>query len=78
MTPLHHLGELLRETLGNIPLGIVRVLFVGTLLVVLLWVMTLPKAATSPAGNGKSGWDSNLKLSAGAALIIQIVIYLVL
>ena len=75
MTPLHQFGELLRQTLGSIPLEWVRALFVGTLLIVLLWVLRLPKSATSPADNSPPRWDSNLKLSAGAALIIQIVIY---
>jgi hypothetical protein len=77
MTPLHYLGELLRSGLGSIPLSLVRVLFVGTLVIVLLWVLRLPReATTAPGGSGR--WDGNLKLAAGLALAIQIVIYLVL
>ena len=77
MTPLHTLGELLRNALGSIPLGLVRLLFVGSLVVLLIWVLRLPREETSPPG-GRRRWDENLKLSASLALVIQIVIYLVL
>ena len=46
MTPLHSFGEALRQLLQAIPLSIVRLLFVGTLVVVLLWVLRLPRSET--------------------------------
>ncbi len=74
MTPLHSFGEALRQWLLTIPLSAVRLLFVGTLVVVLLWVLSLPSRETTPL-HGATRWDENLKLGAGLALIIQIVIY---
>ncbi len=74
MTPLHDFGDWLRQLLAAIPLSLVRVLFVGSLVAVLMWVLTLPRSETTPAGGSKR-WDDNLKLSAGLALVIQIVIY---
>ena len=74
MTPLHHIGNLLRELLLQIPLPVVRALFIALPAAVLIWVLTLPKeATTSPEGTGR--WDANLKTGAAIALVIQIVIY---
>ncbi len=77
MTPLHQLGELLRECLQTIPLSAVRVLFVGTLIVLLIWVLRLPQSATTPVGGAKR-WDENLKFGASLALLIQILVYICL
>ncbi|HIF34231.1 MAG: hypothetical protein ABGX22_20540 [Pirellulaceae bacterium] len=74
MTPLHWIGESLREVLGRVPLGIVRLLFVGTLVALLIWVLFLPKERTTPPGGAKR-WDENLKFGAAVALLIQIAIY---
>ena len=74
MTPLHHIGDLLRDWMLAIPLPAVRALFVATLAVVLIWVWRLPRWATTPAG-GPRHWDENLKVGATAALVVQIVIY---
>lgn len=74
MTPLHHFGEALRQLLQAVPLSLVRCLFVGTLVIVLLWVMRLPRSETTPL-QGATRWDENLKLGAGLALVIQILIY---
>ena len=74
MTLLHSFGEALRQLLQVIPLSWVRLLFVGTLVVVLLWVVRLPRSETTPA-EGATRWDENLKFGAGLALIIQILIY---
>jgi len=75
MTPLHHFGEYLRSTLLQIPLPVVRVLFVATLVSLLIWVMCLPKSRTTPE-TGARRWDENLKIGAGLALTLQIVIYI--
>lgn len=74
MTPLHELGDLLRNWMLAVPLWAVRVLFVGSLAVVLVWVWRLPKSATTPPG-GARHWDENLKVGATIALLIQIAIY---
>jgi hypothetical protein len=77
MTPLHQFGEFLRESLQIIPLSMVRLLFVGTLVVLLVWVLRLPRSATTPP-EGVKRWDENLKLGATIALLIQIIVYLCL
>lgn len=74
MTILHQIGDALRGLLLAVPLPWVRGLFVATLVVLFVWVMRLPKAETTPA-RGASRWDENLKLWAGLALAIQILIY---
>ncbi len=74
MTPLHHFGEFLRQCLHSIPMPAVRALFVGTLVVLLIWVLRLPRSATTPP-DGVKRWDENLKLGATAALLIQILVY---
>ncbi len=74
MTPLHQIGDFLRNWLLLVPLPAVRALFVVTLAIVLIWVWRLPRAATTPAG-GARHWDENLKVGATAALVVQIVIY---
>jgi hypothetical protein len=74
MTPLHQIGEFLRQTFAMIPLGVVRLLFLGFLTLTLLWVLRLPKdQVTPPDGTGR--WDENLKLGASIALVIQLIVY---
>ncbi|MCA9134396.1 MAG: hypothetical protein KDA45_14605 [Planctomycetales bacterium] len=77
MMPLHAIGEYLRTALLAIPLWSVRWLFVGSLLLLMLWVMRLPASATQPPG-GARGWGDNLKVGAGLALLLQILIYMFL
>ena len=77
MTPLHHFGEFLRQTLQTIPLLAVKVLFVASLVGLLIWVLRLPPSAVTPPGGAKR-WDENLKFGASLALVIQILIYVVL
>jgi hypothetical protein len=74
MTFLHRIGEAIRDLLLQVPLTGVRLLFVGSLIAVLLWVLTMPKECTEPEG-GARRWDENLKWSAGLALGIQILVY---
>lgn len=74
MTPLHSLGQTVRQMLLTIPLPAVKLLFVGTLVALLVWVLRLPARQTQPEG-GARRWDENLKIIAGLALLIQIVIY---
>ena len=71
MTPLHQVGEALRSALLLVPLPLVRVLFVATLAAVLLWVLCLPREATTPSA-GARRWDENLKITAAIALLIYV------
>ncbi len=74
MTPLHHIGEFFRNVTVAIPLGVVRAIFLALLVGLLIWVLRLPDAETTPAdGSGKA--TENLKLWAGLALAAQILIY---
>lgn len=74
MTPLHALGDFLRNLLSQVPLWAVRVIFVLLLVVLLVWVLSLPRTEMRPPG-GQPRWDANLKLWAAVALLIQIAIY---
>jgi hypothetical protein len=74
VTPVHQFGDLLRQILAAVPLSAVRVLFVASLAVVLVWVIRLPRPLTTPAG-GATRWDENLKFGACLALVLQILIY---
>ena len=73
MTPLHRLGDLLRDAILMVPLPAVRLLFVALPVAVLVWLLRLPKSATTEDENAP--WSSNLKVWAALALVIQIAIY---
>ena len=74
MTPLHQIGNALRELVLSVPLPAVRVLFVLVPLALLVWVLFLPREHTRPPG-GKGRAGENLKIWAALALLIQIAIY---
>jgi hypothetical protein len=76
MTPLHHIGDFIREILLRVPLPAARGLFLATFLVVLLWVLTLPREETTDGAAGAN--LRNLKPWAALALLVQIVIYALL
>jgi len=76
MTPLHQIGDLLREAFGLIPLWAARALFLALPVGLLIWVWFLPRAAARPLDR-PARWDENLKLWAAIALGLQVVIYLV-
>ena len=77
MTPLHTVGEMLRNLLMQIPLPAVRVLFIALPVLVLVWVLRLPRVETTPE-QASGRWDENLKVWAAVALAIQILVYSVL
>ncbi|MEY4939446.1 MAG: hypothetical protein RIQ93_1181 [Verrucomicrobiota bacterium] len=77
MTPLHHIGEALRQALLHVPLGFVRALFVALLVGLAIWVACLPRAQTTPDG-AKPKLSQNLKMWTAITLGIQVVIYLLL
>jgi hypothetical protein len=76
MTPLHWIGEAVRDVLTALPLPAVRGLFLSLPALVLLWVLRLPReATTAPAAEGSGRWSANLKVGATVALVLQIVLY---
>jgi hypothetical protein len=75
VTPLHHFGGWLRATFLQIDLSHVRVLFVGINVALLIWVLTLPRAATTPPDRPARMFE-DLRIWAGLALLCQIGIYL--
>ncbi len=77
MTPLHTIGESIREALLLIPLPAVRVLFIAIQIALLIWVLRLPRSETTPPDDG-GGWASNLKIWGSLALLMQVVVYAVL
>ena len=77
LTILHRIGESLRELMIAIPMPVVRAVFVGLLIALLIWVLRLPRERVRPPEGVHAGWSSNLKLWAAIALAIQAMIYLV-
>lgn len=77
MTPLHVIGDFVREWMLTVPLPAVRGLFIALPAALLVWVLTLPREATTPP-EGAGRWDENLKLGAGLALVVQILVYCLL
>lgn len=74
MSLLHEFGDLLRSGLEQIPLPLVRAVFVALPLALMVWVLCLPaEEALPPKRTGR--WDENLKIWAWLALAIQVVIY---
>jgi hypothetical protein len=73
MTPLHSIGQFVRDALQSIPLGIVRGGIVLALALLLVWVLRLPRSETTDTRPDHGGID--LRWAAGAALLVQIAIY---
>jgi len=74
VTPLHHIGNFVRDLFLQIPLPVARGLFIALPVLLLIWVLSLPREATTNK-EGKGTWDENLKLGATIALVLQILIY---
>lgn len=76
-TPLHLIGEAVRNLLLLVPMWGARALFIALPVIVLVWVLRLPQAETTDVrADGARG--VNLKWGAAAALVVQIVIYALL
>lgn len=73
-TILHSIGDQLRELFASIPLPVVRWMFLAVPVLLLVWVLLLPRRAVAPP-EGTGRWDENLRLWAAVALLLQIVIY---
>jgi hypothetical protein len=74
MTPLHGIGDFLRDLLMQVPLGVVRGMFLAVFVLLLLWVIRLPREAVI----NPERTTQNLKPWAVLALIVQIIIYSIL
>ena len=74
MTPLHWIGNSIRDLLLPLPLWAVRVVFVAVPVLLLVWVLRLPRELTVSPEHPDSQWR-NLRWWASAALAVQIVIY---
>jgi len=71
---LHAIGDYVRELMLLVPLPLVRAVFLAVPVVLLIWVLRLPRAETTPESpTGRFG--ENLKLGAAVALLLQVVIY---
>ena len=77
MTILHTIGEFLRNVLLQVPLPVVRAMFVAIPSLLLIWVLCLPRSATTPS-ESTGRWGENLKVGAVLALGLQILIYLLM
>jgi len=77
MTPLHTIGNFVRNLLLAVPLPAVRVLFLAVPIVLWIWVLRLPREQTNPP-DSHGRWRENLKVGASLALLLQILIYLLL
>jgi hypothetical protein len=76
MTPLHTIGNFVRDAFLQVPLPLARTLFIALPALLLVWVLSLPKEAVAcPNATAPPRWDENLKLWAAVALTIQVAIY---
>jgi hypothetical protein len=73
MTPLHQLGELIRQALLQIPLGMVKAAFVAVPLVLVIWLWRLP-----PPEEPGTPDSASLKRWAIVALAVQAGVYALL
>lgn len=73
-TMLHTIGDTVRDLMLQVPLPVVRAAFLAVPVVLLIWVLRLPREETTPEEpTGRFG--ENLKLGAAVALLLQVVIY---
>ena len=79
MTLLHYIGDFFRNLFLAVPLGLVQALFIFLYLLLLVWVLKLPREKTGGDPEVRDRAPSaNLKLWAAVAIIAQIVIYALL
>lgn len=76
-TLLHWIGDHLRTALLAVPIPVARGLFLAVLLALMVWVVQLPKSATTP--NAASyRWHEDLRIWAWLALLFQVLAYFLL
>ena len=74
MTILHYFGDQLRAVYLLVPLWAARGLFLAVLLGLMIWVVQLPKSATTPVAS-EYHWHEDLRVWAWLALLIQLFVY---
>ncbi len=77
MTPLHELGQAIRDALQLIPMPVVRLLFLALPAAILIWLLRLPRTETVMPGADEKATGFDLRWPAAVALIVQLVIYAV-
>ena len=70
------IGDQLRQAFAQIPLWAARGLFLAVFFALMVWIVQLPKAATTPHAN--SPWHEDLRVWAWLALLIQLFAYALL
>jgi hypothetical protein len=73
---LHWIGDTLRSLFLMIPLTVARGLFLAVFFVLMVWIVQLPKSATTPHPN--SAWHEDLRIWAWLALLFQLFAYALL
>jgi hypothetical protein len=76
MSVLHWIGEELRMAFLRIPLTVARGLFLAILFVLMVWIVQLPKSATTPRAD--CPWYEDLRIWAWLSLLIQLFAYALL
>ena len=74
---LKPLAELLYILVMSVPLGVVRLIFLGILAVLAIWALTLPPQCPEPVEGKKVSWLSDLRFFAVGLLLLQSICYLV-
>jgi hypothetical protein len=75
MTPLHQIGDWLRETLQHVPLSVARVVFLLIFAGLIAWTLSLPASQTQRPQT-PARLSENLKIWAVLALLFQVMVYL--
>jgi hypothetical protein len=70
---LHWIGDQLRSTFLLVPLWAARGLFLAVFLGLMIWIVQLPRSATTPSAT--SPWHEDLRVWAWLALLIQLLAY---
>jgi hypothetical protein len=70
------IGDQLREAFLLIPMWVARGLFLTLLFGLMVWVVQLPKSATTPKAD--SAWHEDLRVWAWLTLVIQMFAYALL
>ena len=71
---LNPIAGILFSLVMTVPMSVVRVIFIGVLAVLALWVLTMP--GQYPEGNKKKRWE-DLRLFALGVLLLQALLYLI-
>lgn len=73
---LIEIGEHLRHAFLQIPLWVARALFLGVFFGLMVWIVQLPKSATTPRADAP--WHEDLRVWAWLALVLQLAAYALL